>query len=166
VTTLEERYRLAEEALEPKKLARQRRQPLILIALVNLLVVGVAVTAVIDLRRLHTPGGTALKWTQAALFGVCDDYLDYSVPDASVGDSRPRRQVCQDLRASTKAAAAESGKIGLRLEKVVRQGDRATAQLELSRDGKKASVTMQLERRSGRWLVVRDALTCGSIGCP
>jgi hypothetical protein len=166
MTTLEDRYRRAEEALEPTRLARQRRQPLILIALVNVLVVGVAVTAVIDLRRLHTPGGTALKWTQAAVFGVCDDYLSYSVADPSVRDSRSRAQLCQDLRSSTEATRQQSGKVGLRLEHVDARGTRATAQLLLTRDGKGTTVSMQLEERGGRWRVVRNALTCGSVGCP
>ena len=166
MTTLEDRYRAAEESLEPKRLARQRRQPLILIALVNVLVVGVATTAVIDLRRLHTPGGTALKWTQAAVFGVCDDYLSYSVPDPSVSDSRSRRQLCQDLRSSTAKAREVSAKVGLVLENVDTRGDRATARVVLTRDGKATTVSMRLDKRHGRWRVVRDTLTCGSVGCP
>jgi hypothetical protein len=166
MTTLEERYRLAEDALEPKKLARQRRQPLILIALVNVLVTGVATTAVIDLRRLHTPGGTALKWTQAAVFGVCDDYLSYSVADPSVNDSRSTAQLCQDLRSSTEATRQQSGKVGLRLEHVDTRGSRATARLLLTRDGKNTPVSMELDKIGGRWRVVRNALTCGSVGCP
>lgn len=166
MTTLEERYRAAEEALEPRKRARQRRQPLILIGLVNVLVLGVAATAVIDLRRLHTPGGTALVWTQAAVFGDCGDYLSYSVPDPSISDGRTSKKLCQELRSSTAQARQESGKIGLRLEQVDARGDRATARLRLIRDGKGTSVSMQLEKRGGRWRVVRDALTCGSVGCP
>lgn len=166
ITTVEQRYLIAEQAAELKRSAKQRRQPLILLALVNVLILGVAVTAVIDLRRLHTAGGAALVWTQAALFGECDDYLNYSVPDPSVSDPRSPARLCHDLRAATGSARAQSGKIGLRLEHVDSSGRRSTVRLLLTRDEKPATVSLRLEKIDGRWRVVRDALTCGSIGCP
>jgi hypothetical protein len=162
----EDRWREAERAAEAKRRARARRQPLYLIALVNALVIGIGVTATIDLRRLQTPGGTALRWTQAAVFGDCPDYLEFSVSDLSVPDARSTDQLCKDLRAATAEARQEQLKIGLRLESVRRTRDRAVVVVRLTRADVPAQVSMDLRRTGGHWRVVRDALTCGSVGCP
>jgi hypothetical protein len=162
---LEERYVEAERASEAKRQARARRQPLILIVLVNVLVIAIGATAVIDLRRLETPGGTALRWAQAAVFGDCSDYLTYSVPDAAVQDSRSDDQLCQDLRAATAAARNETLRIGLTLGRVLGTGDRAEVELVLTRKGVVNHVSMRVAKSGGHWRVVRDGLTCGSIGC-
>lgn len=162
---LEERYVEAEKAAEVKRRARARRQPLTLIALVNVLIVGIAFTAAVDLRRLDTPGGTALRWAQAAVFGDCSDYLAFSVPDASVQDTRSDSQLCQDLRAATAPARNETLRIGLALGRVLGTNDRAEVELVLTRKGVVTHVSMRVARSGGHWRVVRDGLTCGSIGC-
>jgi hypothetical protein len=140
------------------------RQPLVLIALVNVLILGIASVAVIDLRRLQTPGGTALRWLQAAVFGSCDDYLTYSVADRP--DPRSRDQLCQDLRASTQQARKQALSIGLALRRVApveAGGDQVD--IALTREGVTTTVVMHLVRREGRWRVLRDELTCRSVGC-
>jgi hypothetical protein len=132
---------------------------------VNVLLLGIAVTAVLDLRRLQTPGGTALVWAQSAVFGECGDYVKYSVPDPSVPDERSTTQLCQDLRAATATARGEPLKVGLILGRVQRAGNRARVELVLTRAGVSTRVAVRLASTGGRWRVVRDALTCGSLGC-
>ena len=155
----------AEQQAERKRQAKIRRQPLVLIALVNVLILGVGVTAVVDLRRLHTPGGTALRWANAAVVGNCGDYLEFSVPDPAGSDSRSRDQLCKDLRAATAASRLELQR-DLRLARVTSAGSRARVDLTLVRMAGSKRVTVQLVRLQGHWRVVRDALTCGSFGCP
>ncbi len=166
MTTLEARWSDAEAVAEHRRRAKARRQPLILLALLNVLVLGIGLTASVDLRRLNTPGGTALRWVQAAVFGNCEDYLTYSVPDASVPNARSRMQLCRDLRAATAAARADSSTIGLRLGRVVRSGDRASVELTLLRSGRPTAVSLRTARSDGQWRVVRDSLACSSVGCP
>ena len=152
----------AQERLRLERMrARARRQPLILIMVFNVLIVAVGMTAVVDLRRLQTPGGTGLRWLQAAVFGDCDDYLTYSIPDPSRPDSRSHEQFCQDLLRSSAAARAESLKIGFVLGPV--GADRV--QVRLTRRGVTKTVLMHVVKRNGHWRVVRDALTCSSVGC-
>ena len=107
-----------------------------------------------------------MRWAQAAVFGDCGDYLAFSVTDASVTDTRTQQQLCQDLRAATAGARNETAKIGLRLGPVVRHGAKAQVQLVLTRAGVPTTVSLQLARVDGHWRVVRNAVTCGSIGCP
>jgi hypothetical protein len=159
----EDRYAELEAAGEERRRARMRRQPLILIALVNVLVLGIAATATVDLRRLRTPQGVALRWTQSAVFGDCDDYRTFSVSDQV--ESRPVAQVCRDLRAATAEARSNNLSIGLVVDRVQRQGGRATVGITLTRAGKKTPLALTLVRRGGRWKVLRDAATCGSVGC-
>lgn len=141
--------------------ARARRQPVILITVFNLLIVAVAGTAVVDLRRLHTPGGTGLRWLEAALYGDCADYLTFSVPDPRRPEHRTHEQLCQDLRAASKAAANESARVEPGPPVVVR--DRVS--LKLTRRGVTKTVVMHVVMRGGQWRVLRDDLTCGSVGC-
>src|SRR3954452_12192338 len=108
---LEARYAELETAAEERRRAGMRRQPLLLIGLVGVLVLGTGIVSSIDLRRLRTPQGVALRWTQAATFGDCDDYFRYST---GVLD-RPRSEVCRALRASTEDARQNNAEIGLAL---------------------------------------------------
>ena len=163
--TVEQRYAAAEAAAEAKRRAKARRQPLLLIALINVLVMGIALTAMVDLRRLQTPGGTALRWVQAAVFGDCADYLTFSTPDPARSDTRSRDQLCRDLRAATSAARNESLKIGLALGRVRPDSEGRTVEILLTRHGVRTPVTLRLVMRDGHWRVLRDALTCGSLGC-
>ena len=164
MTTLEETYRRLEAEAEAKRRAKMARQPLLLVGLVGALVLGIGVTAAIDLRRLATPGGTALTWTQAAVFGDCDDYLGYSVADG-LADTRTPEQLCRDLRSATAQARATSATIGLTLDEVRERGDRAEVTVTLVRDRQPREVRMRLVRDDGSWRVVRDAATCTSVGC-
>ena len=121
MTSVEARYAELEAVAEAKRRVKAKRQPLLLMGLVNALVLGIGVTAMVDLRRLQTPEGTALRWTQAAVFGDCDDYLSYSVGDRTRSDERSPDELCRDLRASTRQARAESARIGLTLGRVLTQ---------------------------------------------
>ena len=156
---------LEEEAAE-KRRAKAKRQPLILLATINALVLATGLTASVDLRRLQTPGGTALKWTQAAVFGDCHDYLAYSVADrTALPDERTEDQLCRDLRASTKQARADSITIGLTLGRVLEQPYGAEVELTITRAKTPTRVAMKLVKLGGRWRVVRDTATCSSVGC-
>jgi hypothetical protein len=146
-------------------LARARRQVVVLLVVLNALVLGIGLVASVDLRRLRTPGGTALRWVQAAVFGECDDYLRFSVAAGDVPDHRTRDALCRDLRAATAPARTEQLQIGLRLGPVVVRGDRATAEVVLSRRDEPVTLHLTLVRSEGRWRVVRDAATCESVGC-
>lgn len=161
----EQRYAEAEAAAEVKRRAKAKRQPLLLIALINALVLGIAVTATVDLRRLQTPGGTALRWVQAAVFGDCADYRTFSVADPTRGDTRSADQLCRDLRASTASARSEALKIGLTLGSTVSDGPSKRVEVTLTRKDVKTRLTLRLIRRDGHWRVLRDELTCNSVGC-
>jgi hypothetical protein len=137
----------------------------ILLVVVNALVLGIGLVAAVDLRRLRTPGGTALRWVEAAVFGDCADYLGFSVAAGDVPDDRSSAELCKDLRAATASARNESLRIGLHLGAVTRNGDQATVAVVLTRDGTPRSLQLRLVRRHGRWKVVRDAATCETVGC-
>jgi hypothetical protein len=150
---------------DPEAVRKARRQRALLLLVVNALVLAVGLVASVDLRRLRTPGGTALRWVQSAVFGDCADYLDFSVPDASAPDPRSRAELCQDLRQATAQARNEQLRIGLHLGSVTREAADATVAVTLTRDGKAVPLSVHLVRRSGRWRVLRDAATCSSVGC-
>lgn len=145
--------------------ARARRQGVVLLVVMDLLVLAVGLTAMVDLRRLRTPGGTALRWVQAAALGDCSDYLGYSVAAADRPEQRTDEVLCADLRAATRTARDSPLSIGLRLTGVQEQGSTARASLVLTRDQKAHDVVVALVRLDGNWKVLRDALTCGSVGC-
>lgn len=146
-------------------MTRTHRQVATLLVVVNLLVLGIGAVACVDLRRLKTPGGTALRWIQAAVFGDCDDYRSFSLTSSSRPEARSDGELCQDLRAATAPARQEQLTIGLRLERVTERGSDATAALTLTRDGKDTTVTVHLVRRDGAWKVLLDERTCSSVGC-
>jgi hypothetical protein len=142
-----------------------RRQATVLLLVFNALCLGIASVAAVDLRRLATPGGTSLRWVQAAVFGDCGDFLRFSVADGTFADGRVDADRCRDLRAATQPARTASLTIGLTLAEVSQARDTATATLRLVRDGEERLVTVNLVRRDGDWRVVRDATTCASVGC-
>jgi hypothetical protein len=151
--------------VDPAAQRKARRQRVLLLVVVNALVLATALVASVDLRRLRTPGGTALRWVQAAVFGDCADYLDFSVPDSSAHDQRSRSELCEDLRLAARDAQRDQLRIGLHQGPVTRSGDEATATVTLTRDGEPTALSVHLVRRSGRWWVLRDAATCSSVGC-
>jgi hypothetical protein len=150
---------------DPALLRRARRQRVLLLVVINALVLAIGVVASIDLRRLATPGGTALRWVQSAVFGDCGDYLGFSVADPSAAETRSPDELCRDLRQATAQARADQLRIGLRLGPVTRMGQRALAHITLTRAGKDTTVTVHLVRRHDHWRVLRDAATCASVGC-
>jgi hypothetical protein len=156
--TSDEQWELERAA---KLKARARRQPVILITVFNLLITAVAGTAVVDLRRLKTPSGTGLRWLQAALYGDCKDYLTYSLPDPARPDRRTHDQFCQDLRTASRTAQAESVRVGMDLRVI---GAEQVA-VKLTRKGVTKTVVMHVVKRNGHWRVLRDELTCRSVGC-
>ena len=85
--------------------------------------------------------------------------------DPTRPDSRSRDELCADLRASTADERNEQLRIGLRLGRVTQRGDRADVQVVLTRHDVATPVRMHLVRTGGRWTVLRDAVTCGSVGC-
>ncbi|MCW2599809.1 MAG: hypothetical protein JWM02_1638 [Frankiales bacterium] len=107
-----------------------------------------------------------MRWTQAAVFGDCKDYLAYSEPDPSQPDLRSPDQLCHDLRASSAQARADSIKIGLRLGRVLPNASGAEVEIVLIRKGVTNDVSMTLAKVHGSWRVIRDPRTCRSLGCP
>lgn len=162
MASTEARYAELEAAAEAKRRARLRRQPLILIALTAALVVGTGLVASVDLRRLQTPQGVALRWTQAAVFGNCDDYLRFSTGALD----RPRAEVCRALRSATQEARQDNASVGLRVERVTTRGTSALVVLGVTRQEGARTAELDLRRVGGRWRVVRDALSCAVVGCP
>lgn len=151
-------------ALDAATLRRMRRQPLILIALFDVLVLAVGSTAAVDLRRLQTPTGTALAWTQAALFGDCGDYRRYSVADPT--ERRGPGELCRALRTSTQPNRTASAGIALRRRGSQQSGATATVRLEVTRKAEASTVELHLRRVDGHWRVLLDATTCAVVSCP
>jgi hypothetical protein len=146
--------------------ARVRRQAALLLAVINVLTLAIGIVVSVDLRRLATPGGTALRWVEAAVFGDCGDYLGFSVPDpAAVVDSRTPDQVCHDLRAATAGARDDQLRIGLDLGATTGSGVDRQVAVTLTRDGRRIPLQVHLVHRQQGWRVLRDAATCASVGC-
>ena len=165
---LNRRYAVAEQSLAVDRAKRVRRTPTVLIALLALLVLGVGLVSSADLRRLQTPRGTALAWTEAAVFGDCRGYDRLSVrppgepvaPDLRTGDQR-----CNDLRERSQDARLHSGSIRLDAGPVALADGTATVEVRLSRAGSVRTASLALVRRGGGWAVLRDGAACGQIGC-
>src|SRR4051794_16025646 len=158
---LEARYAELEAAAEERRRARMRRQPLLLIALVGVLVLGIGIVSSVDLRRLRTPQGGALRWAQAAVFGDCDGYLHFS----GGTDDRSRDELCRDLRAATADARRHNIDIGLHVRDVEQHDGRAVVAVDITRQGETRRAQVDLRRSGGRWVVERDATTCALVGC-
>ena len=150
---------------DPALSRKTRRQKLLLLAVVNALTLSVGLVACIDLRRLATPGGTALRWVQAAVFGDCDDYLEFSVPAADREDPRSEQELCKDLRTATEDARRDQLKIGLHLGPVMKGTTEALVRIDLTNDDKATPLDVHLVRRDDHWRVLRDEATCSSVGC-
>lgn len=157
-----------EDLLEQARQRRIRRQPVILLAVLNALVLAVGSTAALDLRRLDTPRGASLAWVQAAVFGDCTPYAELSLPDPA--DRRSDAQRCRDLRFRTRAARAMAAQIALRPGSAVTDGSRATADVVLTRPGSATlvsslTVSVALQRTGGHWRVLLDERTCAQVAC-
>jgi hypothetical protein len=150
---------------DPDLSRKARRQRVLLLLVVDALVLAIGTVAAIDLRRLATPGGTALRWVQAAVFGDCDDYLEFSVPSSDPAETRSRSELCKDLNAATKDARDHQLSIGLHLGPVMKGPKEALASVTLTRDGTPTQLDVHLVRRDAHWRVLRDTVTCSSVGC-
>lgn len=141
---------------------------------------GVGLVASADLRRLQTPRGTALAWTEAAVFGDCRGYAKLSVRDPGEAldtdaqtdartdtrtDTRTDEQRCRDLRRGSEDARLHSGTIGLDAIRVVQRGSSATVQIRLTRDRTARTALLFLVRKGSGWAVVRDTVACSQVGC-
>lgn len=160
---LARRYAAAEASLEPQKALSIARGPIGLLAVLLFLLLAVGVVAAIDLNRLQTPGGTALAWTGAAVFGECTAYERLSV--AEQPEDRSDDAVCRDLRQGTEQARATSGSIGIDVLSVERQGREATVEVEVRRPEGTRRVALPLRRQGDGWVVVRTEQVCEAVGC-
>lgn len=165
MTTQEERWARAELTLDVQAERRIRRTPAVVIGITALLVLAVAVTAAIDLRRLQTPRGAALAWAEAATFGDCRGFLALSVVDEPTNDRRTDDEICSSLRRSTETARANSTRITLTARSVVQAGRRAVVRVETRGPDGTREVPLSLTRRGSDWLVIRQAGACGDVAC-
>lgn len=76
-----------EDALEAARVRKRlRRNGVILIVILDLLVIAVGLSGAGDLRRMSTPAGAAAAWADAASAGDCDRYLDLETPRRRAAD--------------------------------------------------------------------------------
>jgi xanthosine utilization system XapX-like protein len=165
VATQEQRWATAELSLDAQAARRIRRTPAVLIAITGVLVVLVGITAVIDLRRLHTPRGAAIAWVEAATFGDCPAYLSLSRPAANGDAQRTDDEVCVALRSATAGARTNATRISLRPRSVEQHGRAADVIVEVRRPSGSTLVHAHLVADGDRWLVVLDQTVCAEAGC-
>ena len=137
---------------------RLERSPYVLLGIVLTLVLGVGVTAAVDLRRLDTPAGAALSWAEAAVFGDCTRFVLLSSPDPTGGDDARRERLCADLEARAAALAPQTR---VRLL-AARPG---SAEVVVERPDGAVPFRVALVD-DGRWKVVLGEQACRAVGCP
>jgi hypothetical protein len=164
VATTEQRWAEAERSLDVQTATRVRRTPGVVIGILALLVLAVGVTAAVDLRRLQTPRGAALAWTEAAVFGNCRTYVALS--RAVAADARSTSDQCRQLRRSTADARTDSAAYSFIPSSVDRHGRRATVAIDLRGPHGTRRAELHLIRRADDWLVLREPATCVVVGCP
>lgn len=164
--TIEERYAAAERTLDVARARRLRRTPAVLIALIGALVLLVAITAAIDLRRLQTPRGAALAWTEAATLGECRGYLALSRPVDVLSERRTDSQLCRALRAATADARTRGAALRITPLQVRQEGRTATVGVRVRKGGASYDVQLHLVREGPHWRVLRDEVACAAVGCP
>jgi hypothetical protein len=165
VTTQEQRWAYAERSLDVQAARRIRRTPGVVVGITALLVLAVGVTAAIDLRRLQTPKGAALAWTEAAVFGNCRAFLALSRPDDPTAERRTDDEICQSLRAATARARNDASRISLNAVAVEQHGSTAVVVIDVRGPDGVRPATLNLVHRGNDWLVLRSAGACGDVGC-
>lgn len=165
MTTQEQRWAAAERSLDVQYARRIRRTPRVVIAILAALSLAVGVTAAVDLRRLQTPRGAALAWTEAATFGNCRAFLALSRPAEPTAERRTDDEICRALRASTAQARSDATRIRIIPRWVEQRGRRAVAVIELRGPAGSRRLRLDLVRRGDDWLVVRSGAACGDGGC-
>jgi hypothetical protein len=166
VATTEERWARAELTLATGNAQRVRRTPAVVIGILAFLVLAVGLTAATDLRRLQSPRGASLAWTESAVFGDCRAFLALSRPVDPVSERRTDSEICRALRRGTQDARANSTRIDIRSGRVEQHGARARSSVEVRRPEGTVDVQLNLVRRGDDWLVLRDEAACAAIGCP
>ena len=163
--TQEQRWGAAERGLDLQNARRVRRTPGVVIAILLLLTLAVGVTAAVDLRRLQTPRGAALAWTEAAVFGNCRAFLSLSQPDDATTERRTDSEICRSLRAATAEARNDVTRIAIRPRSVVQHGRTADAVIEVREPVGTRELRLHLVHRGRDWLVVRDDGACHYLTC-
>jgi hypothetical protein len=158
------RYAELERSLEPQKAQSIARGPIGLLAVLIVLSLAVGTVAAVDLRRLQTPGGTALTWTAAAVFGDCTAYERLSLLERP--ESRDQREVCRDLREGTEEARRAGGNIEIEVRSVEQRGREATVDVQVRRPDGEQTVELPLRRKGDGWGVVLTDEVCQALGCP
>ncbi|MCA1722467.1 MAG: hypothetical protein LC779_15695 [Actinobacteria bacterium] len=164
--TLEERYRRAEQKLEVGKVRRVRRTPAVVVGIIGALTLAVGLTAATDLRRLQSPRGASLAWTESAVFGDCRAFVALSRPVDPTTERRTESQLCRALRTRTADARASSTRIRITGLRVQQQNDTATAVVRVVRPNGAVDARLSLVREGDDWRVLRDATACDAVGCP
>ena len=166
MSTIEERYARAEATIKVGDAKRIRRTPGVVIGIIAGLILAVGITASTDIRRLQSPRGASLAWTEAAVFGECRAYVALSRPVDPTTEIRSDKALCRDLRRATDAARARSTEIRVAVGAVERTGDRARVAVGVTRPEGVSQVLLSLVREGDDWRVLRDAQTCAALGCP
>ncbi|MDT7572496.1 MAG: hypothetical protein QOE05_2670 [Actinomycetota bacterium] len=165
MTTQEQRWATAERSLDVQSARRIRRTPGVVIAILLLLTLAVGITAAVDLRRLQTPRGAALAWTEAAVFGNCRAFLALSQVDDPTVERRTDDEICRALRAATARARNDVTRISITPKSVVQQGRSADVLVQVRDPDGVHEVRLHLVHRGDDWLVVRSAGACGDVTC-
>lgn len=166
MSTVDERYAQAEQKLEVGRARRVRRTPGVVIGILCLLTLAVGVTAATDLRRLQSPRGASLAWTESAVFGDCRAFVALSRPVDVTTERRSEAQLCRALRTRTEDARASSTRIRITALRVEESGRTATSVVRVVRPQATVDARLQLVREGDDWLVLRDASACDAVGCP
>jgi len=166
VSTTEERWAKAELTIDVGNAKRVRRTPAVVIGITGLLILAVGATAATDLRRLQSPRGASLAWTEAAVFGDCRAFVALSRPVDPTTEKRTDAELCQALRRLTADARANSTRIVLVPGAVQSDGRRATSTVQVRRPGTTVDARLALVKRGDDWLVLRDSVVCAAVGCP
>ena len=166
MSTTEERWARAELTLGAGDARRIRRTPAVVIGIIGFLIIAVGFTAATDIRRLQSPRGASLAWTEAAVFGDCRAYVELSRPVDPTTERRSDSELCRALRRGTEDARANSTRIQILPGRVERRGDTATTYVDVRRPEGDVEVQLRLVKRGDDWLVLRDATACGVLDCP
>ncbi|MBK5306096.1 MAG: hypothetical protein JJD92_05350 [Frankiaceae bacterium] len=164
MTTQEQRWKIAERSLDVQAAKRIRRTPGVTIGILAGLVLAVGVTAAVDLRRLQTPRGAALAWSEAATFGDCRTFLSLSRPNDPLAERRTDDEICRALRSATEQARADSTRISVEVTSVDQRGGTATVSVAVRGPAGVRATDLELVRRGDDWLVLRQP-GCEGPGC-
>ena len=159
---IEERWRESERQMYAERAAKAARGRIITLAVLNLLLLAVGVITAIDLRRLNTPEGAALAWTEAALFGECRGYERLSLPDYPDEGEGARCRTLFVQAAPTRDVASTIA-INPRGSQVA--GETATVTVEVASPTRTVRPALSLRKEGDRWKVVRDPQTCAAVRC-